>query len=455
MLTSRKSPYKKIRLDSNSSKLFKRWRPVWIIGVILFGFFLIKTLIQLVAEAPTSTTYNLQVTKLKSSVPPQVEIKPRPVPQQEPEKPEERYHQVKGKIVRNQNLSHLLRSKGIPLNTVLKLVEQTRSTYNLNNLRAGQPYSIELTTDGQLVSFVYQADEKYNLRIERKGDGFTSRLIKFQYEIQLETLEGVIKDNLISAMLEAGGNYQLAIDLEEIFSWQINFFKDLRPGDSFKVLVEKRFLKQQFSSFGKIKATTFQNRRKNLAAVHFKPEGENDGYYTPEGRSIKKQFLKSPLKYTRITSGFTLKRFHPIYKRHMSHQAVDYAAPRGTPIYAISDGKVLSVSRNKRSGKYVKLKHRNGYESSYSHLSKYGNHLLKGKKVQQGQIIGYVGSTGAATGPHLCFKLRKNGRSVNPLLFQSPGGPDLEEKHRATFLAIALQRMRILGVPLLINSRAS
>jgi murein DD-endopeptidase MepM/ murein hydrolase activator NlpD len=226
----------------------------------------------------------------------------------------------------------------------LKLVEQTRSTYNLNNLRAGQPYSIELTTDGQLVSFVYQADEKYNLRIERKGDGFTSRLIKFQYEIQLETLEGVIKDNLISAMLEAGGNYQLAIDLEEIFSWQINFFKDLRPGDSFKVLVEKRFLKQQFSSFGKIKATTFQNRRKNLGAVHFKPEGENDGYYTPEGRSIKKQFLKSPLKYTRITSGFTLKRFHPIYKRHMSHQAVDYAAPRGTPIYAISDGKVLSVS---------------------------------------------------------------------------------------------------------------
>jgi murein DD-endopeptidase MepM/ murein hydrolase activator NlpD len=312
-----------------------------------------------------------------------------------------------------------------------------------------------LTSDGQLVSFIYQADEDHELRIEREGDGFISHLIESQYEIQIEVLEGIIQDNLISAVLTAGGNYQLAIDLEEVFAWKINFFKDLRTGDSFKVLVEKQFLKKQFSGFGQIKAATFQFRRKNISAVYFKPEGKSGGFYTPEGQSLKKQFLKSPLKYTRITSSFTRKRFHPIYKKHMPHLAVDYAAPQGTPIYAISDGEVVSMSRNARSGRYLKLKHRNEYESSYSHLSKYGNHVLKGEKVQQGQIIGYVGSTGAATGPHLCFRLRKKGRSINPLRFQSPGEPDLEEGSKEAFHAIAMQRMKLLGAPQTVNSRTS
>ena len=452
-------PYKKNYLNSKRLSLFRKWTFAWIIGVALIGSFLFKTSSYHAVEVPASTTYASQVTKQKPSIPPQREKElsetSEPAPQSEPEKPEERYSLIEGEIAHNQSLSQLLRGKGIRMEIVLKLVKQSRSTYNLNRLRAGQPYSIKLTSDGQLVSFIYQADEDHELRIEREGDGFTSHLIESQYEIQIEVLEGIIQDNLISAVLTAGGNYQLAIDLEEVFAWQINFFKDLRTGDSFKVLVEKQFLKKQFSGFGQIKAATFQFRRKNISAVYFKPEGKSGGFYTPEGQSLKKQFLKSPLKYTRITSSFTRKRFHPIYKKHMPHLAVDYAAPQGTPIYAISDGEVLSMSRNARSGRYLKLKHRNEYESSYSHLSKYGNHVLKGKKVQQGQIIGYVGSTGAATGPHLCFRLRKNGRSINPLRFQSPGGPDLEEGSKKAFHAIAMQRMKVLGAPQTVNSRTS
>ena len=341
-------PYKKNCLNSKRLSLFRKWPLVWIIGVALIGRFLFKTSSYHAVEVPASTTYASQVTKQKPSIPPQIEKElsetSEPAPQSEPEKPEERYSLIEGEIARNQSLSQLLSGKGIRMEIVLKLVKQSRSTYNLNRLRAGQPYSIKLTSDGQLVSFIYQADEDHELRIECEGDGFTSHLIESQYEIQIEVLEGIIQDNLISAVLTAGGNYQLAIDLEEVFAWQINFFKDLRTGDSFKVLVEKQFLKKQFSGFGQIKAATFQFRRKNLSAVYFKAEGKSGGFYTPEGQSLKKQFLKSPIKYTRITSKFTRKRFHPIYKKHMPHLAVDYAAPQGTPIYAISDGEVLSLS---------------------------------------------------------------------------------------------------------------
>ena len=441
--------HKKGRYNFNNLKRFRWRRPIWFAGVALISFFLVGASNHF-QNVPTQIVHKSQIEKLESTLPP-LEIKSAPEPeviiQPEPVKPEETYRLIKGDVARNQSLSNLMGDYGIPLQTVLELVKQSRPTYNLNRLRPGQPYSIKLASDDQLVAFAYQTGENRELFIERKGDEFVSRLVAPDYKIQLATLEGVIQENLITTVLEAGGNYQVATDLEEIFAWQINFFKDLRVGDSFKVLVEKKFLHQEFSGFGKIRAVTFQNRGKKLSAVYFKPEGGHGGYYAPDGRPLKKQFLKSPLKYTRITSGFTHKRFHPIYKRNLAHRAVDYAAPRGTPIYAISDGEVLKISRNSRSGKHIKLKHSNGYESSYSHLSRYAANLSRGKKIQQGQVIGYVGATGAATGPHLCFHLRKNGRSINPLTFQSPGGPDLEEKSQQAFRLLAQKEMQALNHP--------
>jgi murein DD-endopeptidase MepM/ murein hydrolase activator NlpD len=443
-------PHQNGRNNSNNPKRFWR-RSTWFVGVALISFFLVGASHHF-PKAPTQTAHKFQITKLEL---PPLEIKPAQFPEvaPQPELEKEVFRLIKGDVARNQSLSHLMGDHGIPLETVLELVKQSRPTYNLNRLRPGQPYSIKLTSDDQLVSFSYQADEDRELFIERKGDEFVSRLVAPDYEIKLEVLEGVIQDNLITTVLDAGGSYQVATDLEEIFAWQINFFKDPRVGDSFKVLVEKKFLDKEFSGFGKIRAATFQNRGETLAAIYFQPEDGHGGYYAPDGRPLKKQFLKSPLKYTRITSGFSQNRFHPIYKKHMAHRAVDYAAPRGTPIYAVSDGEVISVSRNSRSGNHLKLRHRNGYESSYSHLSRYAANLSRGKKIQQGQVIGYVGATGAATGPHLCFHLRKNGRSINPLTFQSPGGPDLEEKSRKAFRLIAQQEMQALNHPESLNTQ--
>jgi murein DD-endopeptidase MepM/ murein hydrolase activator NlpD len=438
--------------DTNNVKSFNRGMSILIIGFLLFGVFLIGASTDPSEEIPAQTTsvaqkFELIPTPLPAQKESSQSTKPQFDYQAEPEKLDETFHWIEGEVAHNQNLSNLMSREGIKLNTVLKLVKQSKSTYNLSRLHAGQPYALKLTSDTQLVSFTYQTNDNRKLLIERDGDGFTSRLTEPKYEIQMAILEGVVQGDLISAILEAGGGYKVAMDLEEIFGWQINFFKDLRKGDTFNILVEKIFLEKEFYGFGEIKAVTFMNRGEKLAAVFFKPDGGRSGYYTPDGRSLKKQFLKSPLKYTRISSGYTQKRFHPIYKRNLPHQAVDYAAPRGTPIYAISDGKVLSLSVNGRSGKHIKLRHRNGYESSYSHLSGYATNISSGKKIEQGQVIGYVGSTGAATGPHLCFHLRKNGKSINPLTFQSPGGPNLEEKNREPFLLTTIRWMKILNNP--------
>ena len=429
--------------NSINPKAFKWRRQVWFVGVALISIFLVGASHYFEAK-PTQTVHRPQVDEIEFRP---IEVKPLQAPQpelNEPDIEEPVYRLVEGNIARNQSLSDLMSNQGIPLKTVFEMVKQTRPTYNLRRLRPGHSYSIKLNSDDQLVAFTYQTEKNRELFIERKDAEFVSRLIEPDYEIRLETLEGIIEKNLITTVLQAGGSYQVAINLEEIFAWQINFFKDLREGDSFKVLIEKKFLDQEFAGFGKIRAVTFQNRGNNLSAVYFKPEGERGGYYTSDGRPLKKQFLKSPLKYTRITSRFTHRRFHPIYKKHLAHRAVDYAAPRGTPIYAISDGEVLNVSRSSRSGKHIKLKHSNGYVSSYSHMSRYAAKMSRGKKVHQGQVIGYVGATGAATGPHLCFHLRKNGKSINPLTFQSPGGPDLQEKNQKAFHLLAQQEMQAL-----------
>ena len=460
MKISEKKLDQKVDCNLNNAKFFNRGMLILVIGFLLFGIFLIGASTHPSKETPAQTksiaqTFQLNPTPLHTKKKSSQSLNPQLEHQAEPEKLDETFHWIEGEVARNQSFSNLMSREGIKLKTVLELVEQSKPTYNLSRLHAGQPYALKFTSDTQLVSFTYQTNDNRKLLIERDGDEFTSRLTEPEYETQMAILEGVVQGSLISSILEAGGDYQVAMDLEEIFGWQINFFKDLRKGDTFKILVEKIFSEKEFYGFGKIKAATFMNRGEKLAAVFFKPEGGRGGYYTPDGRSLKKQFLKSPLKYTRISSGYTQKRFHPIYKRNLPHQAVDYAAPRGTPIHAISDGKVLSLSVNGRSGKHIKLRHRNGYESSYSHLSGYATNISRGKKIEQGQVIGYVGSTGAATGPHLCFHLRKNGKSINPLTFQSPGGPNLEEENREPFLLTTLKRMRILNYPEPLQTKVS
>lgn len=354
-------------------------------------------------------------------------------------------HIIEGRVLKNETFSDLLREKGVEMQTVSELVEATRPVFNLNRLKRGRPYKISLDSNNSLDFFDYKMSDDQRLHVAREGDAFKPELLTIDYDVELEIIQGTIQSSLIEAVLEAGGSYQTAAKLAEIFSWDIDFFKDLRKGDGFKLIVEKKYDAGEFSKEGRILAAIFNNNGRLFDAVYFENPKESGSYYTSEGKPLKKQFLKAPLKFSKISSGYTNKRFHPIYKSYLPHLSVDYSAPYGTPVFAVSDGTVLAAAESPRGGNHVVLQHNGVYTTTYSHFSSFARGIAKGAKVQQGQVLGYVGATGAATGPHLCFQIRTNGVPVNPLTFKSPGGPVISDKHREMFALVSTQKMKILN----------
>ncbi|MDE7170137.1 MAG: M23 family metallopeptidase, partial [Mucispirillum sp.] len=204
--------------------------------------------------------------------------------------------------------------------------------------------------------------------------------------------------------------------LASIFEWEIDFYKDLRPGDKFTMLVEKKFINDKYAGYGKIIAADFYNQGKLKRAVYYN-NGKNKGYYNESGQGLERGFLRVPLNYSRISSRFSSSRLHPVLGYHRPHYGVDYAAPTGTPVKATASGVVQIKSRTKGNGNYIALRHANGYETFYLHLNGFNRAIKKGSRVAQGQIIGYVGSTGYSTGPHLDYRIRKNGTWLNPMKF--------------------------------------
>jgi murein DD-endopeptidase MepM/ murein hydrolase activator NlpD len=227
-------------------------------------------------------------------------------------------------------------------------------------------------------------------------------------------------------------NMMLAMQLSDIFAWDIDFTTDLRDGDTFKIVVEALYLDGEFKKYGDILAAEFVNNGETYRAYRFEHNGKA-GYYDEEGKSLRKAFLKAPLSFRRISSGFSLGRFHPILKIYRPHHGLDYAAPAGTPVSAMGDGTVIFAGKKGQYGNLVIIRHPNGYKTYYGHLSKFGKDIKKGTKVEQGQIIGYVGSTGLATGPHLHYELRIRNRPVNPVTVKSLKGTSIPEKLMAEF----------------------
>ncbi|MGA1845805.1 M23 family metallopeptidase [Deferribacter abyssi] len=245
------------------------------------------------------------------------------------------------------------------------------------------------------------------------------KIIKYPVKKIDTVVSGTINNSLFTAIKSIGESDELAVRLAEIYEWEIDFFKDIRPGDQFTIVVEKLFCKNKFIGYGKILGADFVNNGRLIRALYFE-EKNIRGFFTPEGKSLKKGFLKAPLKFGRITSTFKLKRLHPVLKTYRPHYGVDYAAPTGTPVHATADGIVAKRSYSKANGYYIKLKHNNGYYTYYLHFSRFKKGLKIGQYVKQGDIIGYVGMTGYATGPHVDYRIMKNGKFINPLRFKSP-----------------------------------
>lgn len=274
---------------------------------------------------------------------------------------------------------------------------------------------MKIFMDGDKVTLNASIDK--DIVIERGTDGVPFVTVNsYEPEMMNVVVRGRIENNLFEAMSKAGEDSELAAMVAGIFEWEIDFLKDLRPGDKFVVLVEKKFINDKYAGYGKILAADFYNQGKLHRAVYYN-DGKNKGYYNERGQGLERGFLRVPLNYSRISSRYSTSRLHPVLGYHRPHYGVDYAAPIGTPVKATASGVVKIKSRTKGNGNYIGLRHPNGYETFYLHLHGFNRSIKKGSYVEQGQIIGYVGSTGYSTGPHLDYRIRKNGKWLNPLKF--------------------------------------
>ena len=299
------------------------------------------------------------------------------------------------------------------------LADVCEEIFPLRRLRVGNSYEITLVK-GEFTRFVYTIDSEQKLIVEHEDGKFLSKLENIVYDITVKHVAGTINAHLFQAVSDAGEMPLLAISLADIFAWEINFIRDIHPGDSFNLLVEKRYLEGEFKGYGRILAAEFINQGSRFDAYSFHDAEGFPHYYNHKGESVKRAFLKAPLSFTRISSTFSPKRLHPILKVWRAHPGIDYAAPTGTPVKAVGSAVVTFKGWGKGAGNYIALRHNNGYETMYLHLSAFAKGLEKGKKVSQGEVIGFVGSTGYSTGPHLDFRMKKDGTYINPLTIASP-----------------------------------
>ncbi len=330
-----------------------------------------------------------------------------------------------------------------------RFIDATKGIFSFSRLRAGQPYTLQYDASNErLIRFEYEIDKNEKLIVENDdtSDKANAYIEKIAYDKKLALIENVIVNNLFLAMDEVGETPQLALVVANLFAWDINFIRDIKFGDSFSILVEKLYRNGEFKGYGKTLGATFINSGKKYEAYLFEDPNGRSAYYDFEGKNLKKVLLQSPLSFTRVTSGYTHSRKHPIFGDYRAHLGIDYGAPYGTPIMAVGDGVITRIGWVGGYGKHIVINHGSGLESLYSHMSKYSKGLKKGSKVRQGQVIAYVGSTGYSTGPHLDFRIRQNGKFINPTKAINPRAEELNKKIMDDFRAqVALIRSFMMG----------
>ena len=335
----------------------------------------------------------------------------------------------------HQTVTDALVGHGLTNQEVYEMVESARRVYNLAKIKEGQYYWLYLTSEGKFHDFRYPVDEDKYLTIYRDQENrFVPVMKPFRYEIRVESIAGIIEDSLFVSMLDAGEQERLAIELAEIFGCDIDFYTDIQKGDSYRLLVEKKYLSGEFKNYGSILAASITNQNKQFSGFRFVDEKGKPAYYGPDGKALKKSFLKSPLKFARITSKFSRARLHPILKIVRPHLGVDYAAPIGAPVQAVGAGVVISTGQTAGSGKMVRLRHAGNIETLYMHLSKIA--VRSGVHVAQGTVIGYVGATGLATGSHLDFRIWQRGKPINPGKVIFPPAPPVPASSFARFAVL-------------------
>ena len=340
------------------------------------------------------------------------------------------------RIQRGDTLAELLARLGADDNAALQFLRNTRTARTLYQLAPGRTVRANVAGDGRLLALRYQTGGKV-LNVERQGDGFSVSEVPVELERRVLMKSGEIRSSLFAATDAAGLSDAVAIQVADIFSTDIDFHRDLRRGDHFSVVYEMFYDRGEPVRSGRVLAAEFINVGRLYRAVYFQYSEEHGGYYTPDGKNIRKAFLRSPLEFSRISSGFS-NRFHPILQQWRAHKGIDYAAPTGTRVRATGDGVVEQAGRHSGGyGNLVVLRHQSKFTTWYGHLSGFAKSLRKGARVAQGETVGYVGATGLATGPHLHYEFRINDVHQNPLRVVLPAAPPISPDLKPAFDAAA------------------
>ena len=344
----------------------------------------------------------------------------------------------KGELRAGETLGGALREEGIAPEVVHLITQQMGPHFDFRRSRPGHRYRVVIDSEGQVVGFRYSTSLEESLYLQWDGDTYVLSEERAELRPRVAALAGLVDSSLYESIRSLGEDPLLADDFAQIFAWDIDFTRNVKSGDAFRVLYERLYLtdddgEEIYIRPGRILAARYQGAVGEHSAVYFELDEGRGGYFRPDGTSIEGAFLVAPLRYSRITSRYTNARRHPILNVTRRHPGIDYAAAEGTQLWSVGDGTVIYRGWAGASGNLVKVRHANGYVSHYAHLSRFAKGLQVGHQVQQKQVIGYVGRTGLATGAHVCFRVTKNGRYVNPVSIRSPASESIAAEQKAEF----------------------
>jgi murein DD-endopeptidase MepM/ murein hydrolase activator NlpD len=344
---------------------------------------------------------------------------------------------TEGELEPGDSLASALRRSNVPNSAVHVVTREASSVYNFRRAQPGHSFVLTQDLEGRVLDFRYRQSTTESIHVFLDGDEYVARRENAKLTPRVSRVAGIVNSSLYGAIVELGEEPQLANDFTDVFAWDVDFSRTTRPGDEFKVLYERLYYtaddgSEIYAGPGRILAARYGGEVGEHTAIYFEQKEGRGAYYRPDGTSVERQFLMAPLRYTRITSGFTQARRHPILKITRPHHGIDYAAKHGSPVWSVANGEVIYRGWAGGFGNLVKVRHDDGYVSYYSHLSRFDK-IKVGDRVEQKQVVGYVGQTGLATGPHVCFRIAKNGSYVNPARILSPPADPVSDSMRATF----------------------
>lgn len=349
-------------------------------------------------------------------------------------------------IMPQSTLFSVLRSLGVEPQTIQEIVNTAKPVYNLTKLRPGMRFQLlhENQPGSEVIGITFRFSPIELLEIKKTNGEWVAEKKTEEVETRVVTFSGLVTSSLWDSAEKAKMDPNLISDLAEIFAWEVDFSREVRLNDRWRLSVEQKMVKGEPYGWGDILAAEYINDGQAHQAVLFRLDGKNQGYFAPDGDSLRKMFLKSPIRYGRISSRFQRQRFHPILQINRPHLGVDYAAPIGTPVRSVGDGTITMASWSGGGGKVIKIRHNSTYQTAYKHLNGFAPGIRNGSRVQQGQVIGYVGNTGLSTGPHLHFEFYQNNVFVDPLSRKFPSADPVPKAQMVEFKSEAVSQLKSL-----------